>query len=107
MAWNPEVYNQFKAKRYEPFYDLIGHVRFQPGMIMLDLGCGTGEQTRIIAARSAGFTVSGIDSSSEMLGAALSENLNPGGQQDYRIHFAIRSVEEQLHLDEHFDLKIC
>lgn len=69
MPWNPEVYNQFKSIRFQPFFDLMNLIEHKPNMQAVDLGCGTGEQTAILAERfeDAGFL--GIDSSEAMLSA--------------------------------------
>lgn len=95
MPWNPDIYNQFKEKRYEPFYDMLGHLRAKPGMKILDLGCGTGELTQLLANRMEAGRVLGIDSSAEMLEKApFQEN----------IEFVQRSIEEQLADPEKWDL---
>jgi len=67
MPWNPEIYNQFKEERYQPFYDLISHIHHKSGMNIIDLGCGTGELTKILADKFKDSTVLGIDTSAEML----------------------------------------
>ncbi|MBN8783591.1 MAG: methyltransferase domain-containing protein [Terrimonas ferruginea] len=95
MPWNPEVYNQFKEKRYEPFYDLISHIKAKPHMRIVDLGCGTGELTAILANKFAGSKVLGIDSSAEMLAKAPAQE---------NISFVQRAVEEQLMIDDQWDV---
>ena len=55
MAWNPDVYNKFKTERYAPFYDLLALCKDEPGAKGIDLGCGTGELTRILADHLAGY----------------------------------------------------
>jgi len=95
MPWNPEVYNQFKEKRYQPFYDLISHIKAKPHMRIVDLGCGTGELTAILANKFAGSKVLGIDSSAEMLAKAPAQE---------NISFVQRAVEEQLMIDDQWDV---
>ena len=67
MLWNPELYNTFKAIRYQPFYDLMHLIA--PGNIKtaVDLGCGTGEQTAILSEHFPETSFLGIDASAEML----------------------------------------
>lgn len=67
MPWNPEVYNQFKSIRFQPFFDLMNLIEHKPGMRAADLGCGTGEQTAILADRFEDASFLGIDSSDAML----------------------------------------
>src|ERR1044071_779429 len=98
MPWNPDIYNKFKEKRYEPFYDLIGHIDDKPGMKILDLGCGTGELTRIAADKFSESTLLGVDTSAEMLSKASDQK---------NISFAQRSIEEQLQLADKWDVIIA
>lgn len=67
MPWNPEVYNQFKAIRYQPFFDLIAMISEEGLKTGIDIGCGTGEQTAILAQRFEKARFSGIDPSPDML----------------------------------------
>lgn len=69
MPWNPEVYNQFKSIRFQPFFDLMDLIEHKPKMQAVDLGCGTGEQTAILAERFEDACFLGIDSSEAMLSA--------------------------------------
>ncbi|QEH41812.1 methyltransferase domain-containing protein [Chitinophaga sp. XS-30] len=98
MPWDPDIYNKFKEKRYEPFYDMISHIDAKPDMHVLDLGCGTGELTKIIADRFQATRVTGIDTSAEMLAKA---------PQQENIIFAQRSVEEQLQLPDQWDIIVA
>lgn len=66
-TWNPEQYNRFRAERQQPFHDLVALVRPRPVMRVVDLGCGTGETTRILHERLAAQDTLGIDSSETML----------------------------------------
>ncbi|HEX8141864.1 MAG TPA: methyltransferase domain-containing protein [Pyrinomonadaceae bacterium] len=70
MPWNPDRYRQFQKERFEPFDDLFRLVRRREGMRVVDLGCGTGELTLKLADGLPGSSVTGIDSSSEMLAQA-------------------------------------
>jgi len=65
--WDPEQYERFKAERTQPFYDLLALVAREPGLRVLDLGCGTGELTAVLHQRLAAAITEGIDSSSSML----------------------------------------
>ncbi|UIR54593.1 methyltransferase domain-containing protein [Sphingobacterium sp. SRCM116780] len=67
MNWNPEIYNQFKTVRYQPFYDLIQLISTEIGQNCIDIGCGTGEQTYILANTFNDSYFLGIDPSDAML----------------------------------------
>jgi trans-aconitate 2-methyltransferase len=66
-TWDPDQYERFERERSAPFFDLLELVQPCPGGRVVDLGCGTGELTRVLHERTrAGDTV-GLDSSPAML----------------------------------------
>ena|ERR1044072_4356 len=67
-SWNPALYQQKHAFVYEYGKDLLALLDAKPGERILDLGCGTGQLTRAIAA--AGAAVTGVDKSPEMIASA-------------------------------------
>ncbi len=70
MAWDPALYSTFAQPRLRPALDLLARVEIdRPGRV-IDLGCGTGNVTRLIKARWPDAEVAGVDSSPEMLAAA-------------------------------------
>jgi trans-aconitate 2-methyltransferase len=75
--WDPTRYEQFKSERSRPFFDLLDLVRPAPGARAIDLGCGTGELTRVLHERLQASETVGLDSSAEML--ARSEAFAGGG----------------------------
>ncbi len=70
MPWNPEQYHKFQSERSAPFYDLLKLVEIRPQLKAIDLGCGTGELTRVLADTLPESDVTGLDSSLQMLDAA-------------------------------------
>src|SRR5215207_9631824 len=65
--WNPAQYERFRDERSQPFFDLLDLVQLQPGMRVVDLGCGTGELTRELHRRLSARETIGIDNSLAML----------------------------------------
>jgi trans-aconitate 2-methyltransferase len=65
--WNPDQYHQFRNERSQPFFDLLDLLEPCPGGRVVDLGCGTGELTRILHERTYAAETSGLDSSETML----------------------------------------
>lgn len=72
MPWNPDTYNQFKDIRYQPFYDLMAMIKADGMETAVDIGCGTGEQTYILAQHFKQASFLGIDASAEMLAKSKS-----------------------------------
>ncbi|HEY3354508.1 MAG TPA: methyltransferase domain-containing protein [Polyangia bacterium] len=66
-VWNPEQYARFQRERSHAFFDLAGLVQWRPAMRVVDLGCGTGELTRVLHERLAARETVGVDSSPAML----------------------------------------
>jgi len=66
-AWSPAQYERFKAQRSQPFADLLARLPSCAGRVGLDLGCGTGELTRIAHDRLGLQRTLGVDRSAAML----------------------------------------
>lgn len=70
FRWDPGRYDAFTDQRMRPGVDLI--LRIPDGDIrsIVDLGCGTGHLTAVLADRFTDATVLGIDASVDMIEAA-------------------------------------
>lgn len=76
-VWNPDQYAKFRDERAAPFNDLLALVDKRPGMRVVDLGCGTGEMTRVLHDSIQGGQTIGVDNSDSML--SKSESYAGGG----------------------------
>ena len=70
MTWSPLQYTQFEDDRTRPVRDLVAAIPGESPSRVVDLGCGPGNSTEVLAARFPGVEVSGLDSSPEMVEAA-------------------------------------
>lgn len=73
MPWDPTLYSAFAQPRLRPALDLLARIDADHPHTVVDLGCGTGNVTRILAERWHDATVTGVDSSPEMLSAAAAQ----------------------------------
>ena len=71
VSWEPELYAVFEAERTQPCADLIRKLPGEktPRRIM-DLGCGPGNSTELLAQRFPRAELQALDSSEAMLIAA-------------------------------------
>ncbi|HEY4136138.1 MAG TPA: methyltransferase domain-containing protein [Alphaproteobacteria bacterium] len=70
MPWDPSQYLKFAAPRERPALDLLARVpASNPGRVY-DLGCGSGNTTRLLQQRWPRARITGVDSSAEMLAEA-------------------------------------
>jgi trans-aconitate 2-methyltransferase len=76
-TWNPDQYHRFRDERSKPFFDLLDLVEPLPGGTAIDLGCGTGELTRVLHDRTGAADTLGLDSSETML-AKTAEHAGSG-----------------------------
>ena len=51
--WDPELYNRFRRYRAEPFEAILQRLELGAGERIVDLGCGSGENTVELARRGA------------------------------------------------------
>lgn len=70
MRWDPAQYAAFSDHRSRPFFDLVGRIGHAAPRRVVDLGCGPGELTAVLARRWPGAEVVGVDSSPEMIDRA-------------------------------------
>jgi trans-aconitate 2-methyltransferase len=65
--WNPRQYERFRNERSQPFFDLMALVQPQLDMRVIDLGCGTGDLTRLLHEHLKARETVGVDRSEAML----------------------------------------
>jgi trans-aconitate 2-methyltransferase len=70
--WDPELYNRFRRYRAEPVTHILSRLRFgaDESEKIIDLGCGSGENTLELARRSPRGSILGVDGSPAMIEAA-------------------------------------
>jgi len=69
-AWNDEQYLKFGDERTRPARELLDRVPLGAAERVVDLGCGPGNSTALLAARFPAARVTGVDNSPEMLARA-------------------------------------
>lgn len=86
MHWDPTQYVRYADERGQPFVDLLARVGATAPRRVVDLGCGPGGLTTLLAQRWPAAVVEGLDSSAEMItqAAALATD---------RLSFALGPVE--------------
>ena len=86
-SWDPEQYQVFGDERGRPFVDLLSRVGATSPPRVVDLGCGPGNLTALLARRWPGADVLGVDSSAEMI--ATARRADPSG-----VRFAVGDLRE-------------
>jgi trans-aconitate 2-methyltransferase len=72
-VWNPDQYLKFSQPRLRPAIDLLSRVDTASPQQVVDLGCGTGNVTRLLRERWPKSALTGVDDSPEMLSKAAKE----------------------------------
>jgi trans-aconitate 2-methyltransferase len=70
MTWSAKQYSSFEQERTRPVRDLVAAIPTAEVRVAVDLGCGPGNSTEVLAARYPSAEVSGMDSSPDMVEAA-------------------------------------
>lgn len=70
MTWSARTYSVFEQERTRPVRDLVAALPARDVQVAIDLGCGPGNSTEVLADRFPQARVSGLDSSNDMLVAA-------------------------------------
>jgi trans-aconitate 2-methyltransferase len=85
MSWSAKQYVAFEDERTRPVRDLLSALPDIGAQKVIDLGCGPGNSTELLATRFPGAVVSGIDSSADMIAAAA--------RRLPQVQFAIGDIE--------------
>ena len=73
-GWDPSLYLRYADERGRPFLDLLARVGAHEPRRVVDLGCGPGNLTALLAARWPTARVVGVDSSAEMVARARADH---------------------------------
>jgi trans-aconitate 2-methyltransferase len=87
VQWDPQQYVRYREERGRPFHELVARIPVAAPELVVDLGCGPGTLTQVLAERWPSARVLGVDSSPEMVAAA--EPL----AQPPRLDFVLGDVE--------------
>ena len=85
--WDPKQYGRYADERGRPFHELTARVAADDPGFVVDLGCGDGSLTEVLARRWPVATVVGVDSSPDML-ARAAERVTP------RLTFELGRIED-------------
>ena len=66
-TWDPTQYEKFATLRDRPFLDLLSRVGAHDPQLVVDLGCGNGPLTLLMAQGWPGARIIGIGSSPQMI----------------------------------------
>lgn len=82
--WDPMTYLRYGDERARPFHDLLARVPTVRPRAVVDLGCGPGTLTALLAERWPGSRITGLDAAPEMIDRAA--------RLDSPVEFAVADV---------------
>ena len=88
--WDPPQYLRFGDERSRPFVDLVARVPTADARSVVDLGCGPGNLTATLARRWPGASITGVDSSRQMIDVAQRDH------EDGALRFVLAEVDQWL-----------
>ncbi len=95
--WNSEQYLKFKNERTQPAMDLVNRINIDSPKKIIDIGCGPGNSTQILAQRFHNAYIVGVDNSLNMIETARRDYPN----LDFKTCDASKDLST---LDNNFDI---
>lgn len=74
FEWNSELYTRFVKERTQPASDLAAKIALTDPKSIIDIGCGPGNSTRVLAERFPHAHIIGADNSPQMIEQARRDN---------------------------------
>lgn len=74
-SWRPKQYLKFETERTLPCRDLVSRIELESPSLIVDLGCGPGNSTSVLAQRWPKAKILGVDTSDEMLKIAQNSSI--------------------------------
>jgi len=65
--WNVELYLKFRNERTQPSIDLVSGISVESPKSIIDIGCGPGNSTQVLAGRWPAAGITGLDNSPSMI----------------------------------------
>jgi len=84
-SWDPDRYLTYADERGRPFVELVSRIGATAPARVVDLGCGPGNLTGLLAERWPDARVEGLDSSPEMIAKAQALAASAGQRIDYAV----------------------
>lgn len=98
FTWDADRYLAHAGHRGRPFLDLVAQVRAEAPADAVDLGCGPGNLTRLLAERWPQARVRGVDASAEMVEAARRDVVG--------VDFEVADLRDWLERDGQVDVVV-
>src|SRR5260370_34671671 len=90
--WDAQLYNRFRSYRAEPFEHILERLPIGDSERIVDLGCGSGENTIELIRRAQHGSATGIDSSPAMIEAANKLRVGLDSAIRDRIEFRLGNI---------------
>ena len=75
-TWDPGQYARIGDERARPFIDLVNRIGASAPQVVVDLGCGNGPATMVLAERWPDARIIGVDNSEAMIEAATAHDVD-------------------------------
>ncbi len=73
VNWNSDQYLKFKDERTQPALELVNRINIVYPKKIIDIGCGPGNSTEVLAGKFKKADITGIDNSQDMIDKAMKQ----------------------------------